>query len=491
MTQHLWRGLQALPALAALALLRWLPLISQPPELDAQRAAVQGVLLLPWRLDALTLTLLLALTVGVALVPLAPRDSLRALAALALLLPGLLFEHLLMLPLVLLGVALLLWDWRWLLAATLLLTGMTLLYRTGGAGWYSPASATALSSPLFLLLLAAAYIGLHGYPLGLLGRASDSGRAILSLALQPIWLLPLLRTIGWGPWNSGWALAALLLGGTAALGAATSALWTTPDRRVARIVGAWLGLALASIGLLTPVGIASTLWQILASALGLGLLLSQSRWRLWAAPLPLSSAFLASWLVQGATAASGTFLLTGVCWLVAIMTGLATLRLRDETLPPPAPGSFGGLATGLSLTLGVLAPLPLRWLIVPAIDLLQGGLTPFGLLDIWPWIGLAALDSGQRRVAVLPSIAVALLALVVAALVWLVSRLLSTGAPATPDEPAPIAAADQDLLSELLGVDTPGPSDDRTHSQTTAADEDWWAQLQRRVWWAGGARRRG
>lgn len=488
MRQHVWRGLQALPAIATLVLLRWLPLISQPAQLDGQRAAVQGVLLLPWRVDTLTLTLLLALTVGVALLPLAPRDTLRALAALALLLVGLIFEHLLMLPLALLGVALLLWDWRWLLAGAMLLTGLTLLYRTGGAGWYTPATATALSSPLFLLLLAAAYIGLHGYPFGLLGHAPTSGTALLSLALQPIWLLPLLRTIGWGPWNSGWALATLLLGGTAALAAAASALWTTtPQTRVARIAGAWLGLALACLGLLTPVGVASTLWQILAYAVGLALLLSRSRWRLWAAPLPLSATFLASWLAQGASAASGTFLLTGVCWLVAIMTGLATLRLRDEKLAPPAPGIFGGLATGLSLTLGVLAPLPLRWLIVPALDLLQGGLTPFGLLDIWPWIGLAALDSGQRRVAVLPSIAVALLALVVAALVWLMSRLLSTGTPAPHDDPANVETADQELLSQLLSA--PTAHDDPTNIET--ADQDWWAQLQRRVWWAGGAKRRG
>lgn len=485
MRQHVWRGLQALPALGALLLLRWLPLISQPPELDAQRAAVQGVLLLPWRLDALTLTLLLALTAGVALVPLAPRDTLRAILALALLLTGLLFEHLLMLPLALLGVALLLWDWRWLLATALLLTGLALLYRTGGAGWYSPATATALSSPLFLLLLAATYVGLHGYPLALPGRVPASGTALLGLALQPIWLLPLLRTIGWGPWNSGWALATLLLGGATALWAAASALWTTaPDERVARIAGAWLGLALACVGLLTPVGVASTLWQILAYALGLGLLLSRSRWRLWAAPLPLSATFLASWLAQGATAASGTFVLTGVCWLVAIMTGLATLRLRDESLAPPAPGGLGGLATVLSLALGVLAPLPIRWLIVPALDLLQGGLVPFGLLDIWPWIGLAALDSGQRRVAVLPSIAVALLALVVAALVWLLSRLLSNVPPAAHDDPA-----DQALLSELLGVQDADPDDPASSAATVP--QRWWAQLQERVWWAGGARRRG
>lgn len=471
MKQSVWRGVQALPLVGALALLRWLPTLAQPSGLDGQQAAIRGVLFLPWRVDALTLVLLLVLTLGVALVPLRPRDTLRALAALALISIGLIFEHLLALPLTLIGVGLLLYPqstWRWLLAAGLLISGLSLLYRNGGAGWYTPETATALRSPSFLLLLLAAYIGLNGYPLAQLHSQQISSRTALDLALQPIWLLPLLRTIGWGPWNSGWALATLLLGGALALWSATGALWTTtPEQRVMRIAGAWLGLAFICIGLLTPVGIASTLWQLLAYPIGLGLLLHRaatpSRWRIWAAPLPLSAAFIASWLAQGATAASGTFLLTALCWLVAIMSGVATIRLSDETLALPRSDVPGKIAAGLSLALGVLAPLPLRWLIVPAIDPLQGGLTPFGLLDIWPWIGLAALDSGQRRVAVLPSIALAVLALVVAALVWLLSRLLDRRRRTGEDETA--GAAD--------------------------ADGDWWAQLQQHVWWAKGARRRG
>jgi hypothetical protein len=483
MSRHLLRALQALPLIGALALLRWLPTIAQPVEPGA--AGMSGVLLLPWRLDALTLLLLLTLALGVALTPLSPRDTVRALIALALLLPALLLEHLLALPLGLLGVGLLLAGasrWRWLAAAVLLTLGLSLLRRTGGAGWYTPATATALTSPLFLLLLISAYIGLGGYPLGLLGRQNASSYAALDLALQPIWLLPLLRTIGWGPWNSGWALATLLLGGLTALWAGASALWTAaPEQRVERIAGAWLGLALACIGLLTPVGIASALWQLLAYALGLGLLFGAPRWRIWAAPLPISATFVASWLAQGATAASGTYLLTGVCWLVAITSGLATLRLRHEPLAASAPGQAGGLAA-LSLGLGLLAPLPMRWLIVPAIDLLQGGLTPFGLLDIWPWIGLAALDSGQRRVAVLPSIAVALLALVVAALIWLLSRLINPAAPHADDDLSDDPAEPDWLLSRLLNPVAPSADE---------SDPNWWAQLRRRVWWAGGARRRG
>lgn len=65
----------------------------------------------------------------------------------------------------------------------------------------------------------------------------------------------------------------------------------------------------------------------------------------------------------------------------------------------------------------------LERLILPAVDLLQGGLTPFGLLAVWPWIGVAALDAGQRRVTTLPTIAALLFGLVVAAGVWLVARV--------------------------------------------------------------------
>lgn len=455
MARLLQRTVHALPLLGALWLLRWLPSITDTP--------LQGVLLLPWRLDALTLTWIFVQTLAVALLPpVSWRDTSRALAALVLLLPALVFEHLLGLPVALIGIAVLLWQPRWLAAALFLLGGLIWLYLIGGAGWYTPETTTALISPIFGLLLAAAYVGINGYPVSL---AHESVNPV-GLALTPIWLLPLLRTLAWGPWPSGWALAVVLLGGATALWAAAAALWATDEQAIARLAQTWLGLALACIGLATPVGIASALFQLLTYALGVGLLFGPAPSRLWAAPLPLSAAFVAFWLVQGATAASGAFLLAAVIWLGALLSGIAIVRLRiaDAGLYAPAQPDadrkpiFAWFVVVGSWCLGILAPLPLRYLIMPAVDVLQGGLTPFGLLDIWPWVGIAALDAGQRRVAVLPSIAVAILALVVAALVWLIARLL--------DQRAALVASEE-------------------------TDRSFWNHVRQRVWWARGARRRG
>ena len=446
MMHLLRRGLQALPLLGALWLLRWLPQISEN--------GLSGSWPLPWRLDALTLWFILTLTLGVALLPLSRRDTLRTLAALLLLI-ALCGEHLLLLPIALIALAALLWNWRWLLAGALLTLGVGLLWWAGGSTWSAPA--TAITPLAFLLILAACSIGLNCYPIAALPQPSDR----LRQALQPIWLLPLIRTIEWGPWNSGWALAVVILGSATALWSSGNAIWTN-DRaqRIEQIVGTWLGIALAGVGLLTTVGIASALWQLLAYALGIGVLLRAERGMLWAAPVPPAVGFVAAWLAQGATAASGAFLPAAVCWLATLLSGIAVLRLRAETTAPTHAGTL--IAVGLAVTLGVFAPLPLRWLILPAIEPLQGGLTPFGLLDIWPWVGIAALDAGHRRVAVLPSIAVAVLALVAAALVWLLARILGW-------------------------VRLPSEADQEATGWTTTV----WEHLRQQVWWSKRPNERG
>lgn len=450
MTRTLQHGLRMLPLLGGLWLLRFVPQIVEAP--------LRGTWPLPWRLDALTLCLIVGLTLGVALLPLGWRDTLRALAALLLLgaLPG---EHLLLLPLALIGVSALLWSWRWLLAGALLSAGLGLVALAGGTTWSAPTTATAITSQSFLLLLAACAIGLNSYPIAVLSQRPDA----LRQALQPIWLLPLIRTIEWGPWNSGWSLAVLLLGGASALWSSGSALWIADrEQRIEHILGTWLGMALACVGLLTTVGVASALWLVLAYALGVGLLAQADRRIWWAAPVPPSAAFVAGWLAQGATAASGAFLLSGVLWLAMLFVGIAILRLRAETAAAWQPGITATFAIGLTILLGLLAPLPLRWLIVPAIEPLQGGLTPFGLLDIWPWVGMAALDAGHRRVAVLPSIAVAVLALVVAALVWMLARVFGW-------------------------VRLDGEGDEQSPPRSAAL----WEQMRQQVWWIGGPKERG
>ncbi|HEY0735520.1 MAG TPA: hypothetical protein VGD69_11490 [Herpetosiphonaceae bacterium] len=441
--------LRVLPLLGALFMLRFLPQMAE--------SSLGGTWPLAWRLDALTLCFAIALPLGVAFLPLNWRDTLRALGALALLV-AVAGEHLLVLPVALIILGALLWSWRWLLAGALLTAGLGLMWLNGGSTWSAPATATAVTSPAFLLILLGCSIGLSNYPIALMRQSSDPVRQ----ALQPIWLLALIRTIEWGPWNSGWTLAALLLGGVTTLWAASTALWAS-DRaqRIERILSTWLGMALACVGLLTTVGIAAALWLMLAYALSLGLLLRTERWGWWAGPVPPSASFVAAWLAQGATAASGAFLLAAVFWLATLFNGIAILRLRSETQVSSKLSIASALGLGLALLLGVLAPLPLRWLMLPAIEPLQGGLTPFGLLDIWPWVGIAALDAGHRRVAVLPSIAVFVLALVVAALVWLVARVFG--------------------WVRL-------PSDEE---QTQPEQADLWAQLRQQVWWIRGPKRRG
>jgi hypothetical protein len=447
MMHLLRRGLHTLPLLAALWLLGWLPQITE--------SGLSGSWPLPWRLDALTFWFILNLTLGVALLPLGWRDTLRALAALLLLI-ALCAEHLLLLPIALIALAALLWSWRWLLAGAFLTLGVGLLWWAGGTTWSAATTATAITPLAFLLILVACGTGLNCYPLVALPQPFDP----LRQALQPVWLLPLIRTIEWGPWNSGWSLAVVVLGGATALWSSANAIWTNDrGQRIEQILGTWLGLALASVGLLSTVGIASALWQVLAYTLGIGVLLRAERGMLWAGPVPPTVGFVAAWLAQGATAAGGAFLLAAVCWLATLLSGIAVLRLRAETTAPTHAAAL--IAVGLTLALGVFAPLPLRWLILPAIEPLQGGLTPFGLLDIWPWVGMAALDAGHRRVAVLPSIAVAVLALVAAALVWLLARLLGW-------------------------VDLPSDNE-QAHGWSTTA----WQQLRQQVWWIKGRNERG
>lgn len=457
MLRVIQRILQGLPLVGALLLLaRYGPTITT--------AWPAGVWPAPWRLDALALVFGLSLCASVALVAWnGPRhnslpwaDTLCALAALGVLLPALLLEHLLALPAALVVVGVLLRSWRWAIAAGALLTSLILLRISGGTTWQAAQTASALTPPVFLLLVTATCIGLPSYPAGLVQERSDRVR----LMLQPIWLTPLLRTFEWGPWNSGWSVAVVLLGGATAVWAASTALWTeSPAERVERIAGTWQGLALACVGLATPVAAASALWQVVMYALGLALLQPYATERdsssLWAAPLPPSATFVACWLAQGAAAASGAFLLAAALWVATLLSGLAVLRLTGKTATRL--GVSGVLLTVCSIALGILAPLPLRWLIMPAVELLQGGLTPFGLLDIWPWVGIAALDAGQRRVAVLPSLAVVLLALVSAALVWLLARFFGWNAPESPEQP------------------------------TTG---EGWAAMREDVWWARGIRRR-
>ncbi len=103
-------------------------------------------------------------------------------------------------------------------------------------------------------------------------------------------------------------------------------------------------------------------------------------------------------------------------------------QAHSERRPSP-------IAAGASVLLGVGAPLVVLALIQPVVEQLQGGLTPYGDVNIWPWIGLASIDSARAQVTTLPSIAVAALMLVLSALVYLIARLRDSWQPTDDDAP--------------------------------------------------------
>lgn len=402
---------------------------------------IGGAWPLPWRSDALTAALGPALALGIALAPWHAQQLWRLPLVSALLAVALLTDQLILLALVLLALGLLLADRRWMLAGGLLLLAALLLAAAGATRWSDPQAGPRLSSPTFLLLALACLAGLGTYPFSLMAARPDA----LRRAAQPIWLLPLLRTVAWGPWNSGWALALVLVGAVGALWAAGAALGTSDDEtRSARLIDVWLSMALACIGLLTSVGMAAGLWLLYGIAVSQPLL--SSRWRMWAMPFPPTLMFTAVWLALGATAASGAMVLAAAL-LLATLIGVVAGYRTPQADPERQRSDLYLARVALVLTIGggLLTPIALRTLILPAVDLLQGGLTPFGLITIWPWVGLAALDAGQRRVAVLPSIALLALALVIGALVWIVARAAQTRQGTTATKATPPADLHQAL----------------------------------------------
>jgi hypothetical protein len=150
-------------------------------------------------------------------------------------------------------------------------------------------------------------------------------------------------------------------------------------------------------------------------------------------------------MLVGASVAGGVALLAGVAWLAMLLNSLAAvlaggLQAHSDRRPLL-------IAAGASVVLGVGAPLVVLALIQPVVEQLQGGLTPYGDVNIWPWIGLASIDSARAQVTTLPSIAVAALMLVLSALVYLIVRLRDSWAPADDDAgPAPPLG---ELLAQL------------------------------------------
>jgi hypothetical protein len=353
-----------------------------------------------------------------------------------------------------------------LIAAGALLAGYGALAARGALRYDARATGAALDGFVFWLVLLAATVPILDWGFWIVDW--DSAKPTIhnpqSTILQPdlfaiAWLYPLARLYSLGPWNGGWALAALLLGGGAALWVAVKALFH-PESRSLLALPSFLGLAIAGVGLGTGAGIAAGCYAVLAYlVVAIG---DQKRdWRLeirdleaeslisnlqspnsalrWllSGALPFSAPFVAAWMLVGAGVAGGVALLAGIAWLILLLNSLCAALASGQR-------AFGSLrplrvAAAASAALGLGAPLVVLVLIQPIIEQLQGGLTPYGDVNIWPWVGLAAIDAAHAPATTLPSIAVAALMLVLSALVYLVARLRDTWAPAgdTDDSAAP------------------------------------------------------
>jgi hypothetical protein len=340
--------------------------------------------------------------------------------------------------------------------------------------WLAPAQRVVFASPM---LVAAACLAL-GYGALVLGGtwrydARTAGAALhgfvfwftLLAALVPqtrlfvardtliahpwrlAWLYPLVRLYSLGPWNAGWSFAALLLGGAAALWAAIAALTTADDERRSRLI--WLGFAamvLASFALSTSAGMAAGCYLMLACLLlpapvANGEATVTPTWMLTGA-LPFTATFVGVWMLVGAATAASMVALAGVAWLVALLGGLTwALHPRAQTQP-------NRLRAIISVVLGIAAPAVVLLLIEPVVEQMQGGMTVYGDVNVWPWIGISALDAAKTQVAALPSVAVAGLMAVLLALIYLVARL--SNAPADNDAaPGRDAAASDTIIAWL------------------------------------------
>jgi hypothetical protein len=381
------------------------------------------------------------------------------------------------------------------LAASCLLLGSAALALRGAARYDDRTAGAALDSFVFWFVLLAALIACaplfqattdgdkekQNYPVTPSPRRpvtfSKASSFINFDLFRLAWLYPLARLYSLGPWNSGWSFATLLLGGGLALWCAGSAL-VQPDvaARNARLQSIYLALALAGLGLSNSAGIVAACYGVLAfMVLSVGhedrrteisdpiLIAPISNiqppisnllpWLLSSA-VPLTAPFVAAWMLMGASVAGGVALLAGVVWLVALLHGLAgALWNRVEQVPVSRRLLFAGVT---SVVLGVGAPPIARLLILPVVAQLQGGLTPFGELNIWPWVGVATSDSAHTQVTTLPSIAIALLLLVLSALVYVVARLREFGqAKANPAIEQPAAEVPVSTLLSYLRAEVP------------------------------------
>ncbi|NOK64213.1 MAG: hypothetical protein GFH27_549323n48 [Chloroflexi bacterium AL-W] len=318
-----------------------------------------------------------------------------------------------------------------LLAAVFLCVGYGMLMARGPLQYDDRLAGAAMDSLVFWFVLLAAVV-----PQSRLVPPQSDGN--LSILWRIAWLYPLVRLYSVGPWNTGWSFATLLVGAAAALWLSLSAL-THPrgEHRLHYMALSYAALALAGFGLSTNAGIAAGCYGLLTYVLlaslqnnhttsestvqtsseSLSTLWSLAPWALSGA-IPFTAPFVAAWLLVGAAVAGGAGLVAGVVWLVILLNALS-MGLYMALRPVPQ----WRMPAVVSLMLGVGAPLVVLSAIDPVIKQLQGGLTVYGDVNIWPWIGLATRDSGSTPVTAFPTIATAAFMLLLSALVYLLLRL--------------------------------------------------------------------
>lgn len=383
------------------------------------------------RLDALSIALLPLLALGVLAAWLqAAKRWWRALleTALAALIMCALDLRLAALSMVLLG-------WlagrdRWSRAAGVVQA--TALLALGSAAqawqWNDLAVGAAFRSVHVLLLLLGGLLALGLLPLR--GAVPQAPRVALALS----GLYPLLRMYELGPINWGWTLAAAFAGMGAALWLAITALRPrAAGVRASLLHLAWWGAAFAPVTLATEAGITAT-WALALSAVLMTLASAANAGQ--ALVLPLVVGWLALWLGSAAALAGGVPLLAAAFWGLTL---LVTLNTTWQAAAGRAVARWRSwLVALLSLFLTLAFPRLLLGLLQPVWTQLGAGLTPFGRITLWPWMGLSVRNAGSQTVATLPSLALAGMMLVAAALGYLLMRLWqmrTRPTDLTPDQP--------------------------------------------------------
>ena len=333
------------------------------------------------------------------------------------------------------------------LAVVFLCLGYGLLMVRGPLQYDDRFAGAAMDSLVFWFVLLAAVV-----PQSRLVSTRSDG--YLSVLWRIAWLYPLVRLYSLGPWNTGWSFATLLLGGAAALWLSLSALMHAREEvRLHHVALSYAALALAGFGLSTNVGIAAGCYGLLTYVLLASLQHSDTDsehatqapsetsltfWSIapWAlsGAIPFTAPFVAAWLLVGATVAGGVGIAAGVVWLVILLNALS-MGLYMASRPVPQ----WRVPAVVSLVMGVGAPLVVLGAIDPVIKQLQAGLTVYGDVNIWPWIGLATRDSGSTPVTAFPTIATAVFMLILSALVYLLMRLRESF------QPIPVTSQSPDL----------------------------------------------